>query len=130
MSQENVEIVRRIFALNSREFSEDSFELMAPDFELDMSDARGPYRGVLGRTAAQRFFREFIASWESFVQDAEFIDAGDRVVTPFVIRPQGRSGIEVAATGTYVWTIQDGLVAHLRLYQDRAEALEAVGLSE
>lgn len=102
MSQENVKIVRRIFDLVALGAMEESWDLMAPDFELDLSAGKGPYRGVYARAAAQRFLREFVASWESFVQDADFIDAGDRVVTPFVIRPQGRDGIEVVATGTYV----------------------------
>ncbi len=130
MSREDVEIVRRIFDLVGRGAMEESWSLMARDFVLDMSAAKGPYRGVYERADAQEFLKEFTAIWESFEQDVEFIDAGDRVVTPFVFRSRGRSGIEVTARGSYVWTVKDGLVSHCRLYQDHADALEAAGLAD
>jgi len=40
------------------------------------------------------------------------------------------SGVEVEATGAQVWTIRDGKFQRAKLYQSKAEALEAVGLSE
>jgi ketosteroid isomerase-like protein len=43
---------------------------------------------------------------------------------------QGRDGIEVAARSVAVVTLRDGRIAGWRLYQERAEALEAVGLRE
>ena len=47
------------------------------------------------------------------------------------VRMRGRgSGVEVEATGAQVWTIRDGKFQRAKLYQSKAEALEAVGLSE
>ena len=43
---------------------------------------------------------------------------------------RGREGVEVAARSTSVYTIENGLISRLQMFQERAEALEAVGLSE
>jgi hypothetical protein len=43
---------------------------------------------------------------------------------------RGRDGIETTAGGKQVWTIRDGAVERLVMYQERHEALEAAGLSE
>jgi hypothetical protein len=43
---------------------------------------------------------------------------------------RGRDGIEVTARNTSVYTLEDGLITRLRMFQERAEALEATGLAE
>jgi hypothetical protein len=43
---------------------------------------------------------------------------------------RGRDGIEVSARVTQVWTVRGGTLVRMRMYQERQEALEAVGLSE
>jgi ketosteroid isomerase-like protein len=71
------------------------------------------------------------AHWESFAIGAdELIDAGEAVVMPFANVARGRDGIEVEARGFWVWTIREGLIVRVCLYQERHEALDAVGLSE
>jgi ketosteroid isomerase-like protein len=40
------------------------------------------------------------------------------------------SGVPVEARGAHEITIRDGVVVRLKVYRDRDEALEAVGLSE
>ena len=131
MSRENVELIRgRIDALN-REDWDAAFKDAAPDAEFDLSRAVGVVRGVYGLPQMQRILEEFRSAWESdqFGAD-EFIDAGEHVVTPFTNHLRGRDGIEVEARGIWVWTIRDGAIVRVCLYQERAEALEAVGLSE
>ena len=44
--------------------------------------------------------------------------------------PTGRDGIEVGSRPTLVWTIRDGAIERVSMYQERQDALEAVGLSE
>jgi ketosteroid isomerase-like protein len=79
----------------------------------------------------RRLFDEYVGSWKDFQLGAdEFIDAGDDVVVPFTNRVRGRDGIELQGRGSFVWTIRDGAVVRACLYQERAEALEAAGLSE
>jgi ketosteroid isomerase-like protein len=40
------------------------------------------------------------------------------------------SGIKVENEGATVFTVEDGQIAHARVYADRAEALKAAGLRE
>ena len=131
MSQENVEIVRAAIDAYNRGDLDAAFKDAAPGYEIDMSRAVGVIRGVYGLPQLRRILEEFRSAWESdqFGAD-EFIDAGEHVVTPFTNRLRGRDGIEVEARGIWVWTIRDGAMERLTLYQDRQEALEAAGLSE
>ena len=79
----------------------------------------------------QSLLATFRDSWESFTIGAdELIDAGDDVGMPFTNVARGRGGIEVQARGIWVWTIRDRSIVRACLYQDRHEALQAVGLSE
>ena len=43
---------------------------------------------------------------------------------------KGREGIEITASTTWVWTIRDGAIGRVSMYQERQEALEAAELSE
>jgi ketosteroid isomerase-like protein len=130
MSQENVEIVRAAFVAV---FSTGDVRAgpigTAPGYEVDLSRMISPLRGVYDADEARRVFREFAQSWDSQrYEPDEFIDAGEHVVTPFTSYHRGRQGIEVRARAAFVWTIRDGQVARLCFYQEREEALEAVGL--
>ena len=61
----------------------------------------------------------------------ELIDAGDQVLAVIREREIGRaSGVPVETTHLVVWTLANGKVTRLQVFDDRAEALEAAGLSE
>jgi ketosteroid isomerase-like protein len=131
MSQENVEIVRACLEDFSRGDFHAAFANTTPDFELDLSRALGPYRGVYGAGEYREIVDEFSSNWEEQRLAAdEFIVAQEHVVTPFTNRISGRDGMEVEARGTWLWTIRNGSLAKLCLYQDLSEALEAAGLSD
>jgi hypothetical protein len=40
------------------------------------------------------------------------------------------SGVQVDATAAQIWTITDGKARRIKLFQSKAEALEAAGLRE
>jgi ketosteroid isomerase-like protein len=50
-------------------------------------------------------------------------------VVPWAMHGRGRDGIELVARFTFVFTIRNGAIERITLYQEREEALEAVGLS-
>jgi ketosteroid isomerase-like protein len=132
MSQENVEIVRAgIEAWNQRDLNTwlGSFR---PDAEIDWSRARGPLKGVYrGRGEVETLWNEFYSTFEeAHIEAYGFADAGSKVVVSNTTHFRGREGIEVSASSTWVFTVKDGQFTCLRLFQERAEALEAVGLSE
>jgi ketosteroid isomerase-like protein len=131
MSQENVEIIRGAIDAYNRGDFDAVLKNAAPDFEFDLSRAVGPDIGIYRLDQMPGFIREVAASWESLrLEPDEFIDAGEQVVMPFTVHAQGRDGIAVRQTRvTWLWTIRDGAVVRVCMYQERQEALEAAGLS-
>jgi len=134
MSQENVEIVRRAYEAFNREGVDALLENFHPDLEYDLTAAIGPFAGMYhGRAAVRRFLADYFESWEYVrMQPEAFIEVGeDHVVVPLGLHMRGKgSGVEVSAETLNVWTIRDRKAARVAVYNDRAKALEAVGLSE
>jgi ketosteroid isomerase-like protein len=127
-----VEIIRRgIDAFNRRDLDE-LLQTYDPDAEVDWSRSPGLEAGIYrGRQAVRDFWNTFLATWERVtVSVDEFIECGESVVVPSRTHFRGRNGIEVDAYGVFVVTLRDGRVVEWRLFGDRAEALEAVGLLE
>ena len=60
----------------------------------------------------------------------DFTEAGSEVVVSNTVHFRGREGIEVIASSGLVFTVENGQITRLRLFQERAEAFEAAGLSE
>jgi ketosteroid isomerase-like protein len=133
MSQENVEIVKRCMKFWEDRDWAPAHELLDPDVEIDLSrNVFNPdvYRGIAG---FQRMVSVVDDIWDHFrVVTHGFVDAGDHVVTEVTISGKGReSGVDVSMQIFQVWTFRNSKVVRLvGGYRDRAEALEAVGLSE
>ena len=125
---ENVEVVRRtVDAINRADFDA-VVDAMTDDFELDFSNSRGPLAGIYGREQIKEFLSSFFEAWKSVVfEPVELIDfPDDRVLQVGHLRTQGQeSGAAVGARGATAWTIRDGKVAAVKLYQSKEEALEA-----
>jgi ketosteroid isomerase-like protein len=132
MSQENVEVVQRHNeAWNGRDLMT-LLTLWRSDAEIDWSRSRGPLKGVYcGHRELETFWNEF---WSTFaevqVETHGFTEAGSEVVTSNTAHMLGRHGIEVIAGSTFVYTVENGRIARLRMFQEPAEALEAAGLAE
>ena len=134
MSQENVEIVRRAYEALSREGLDAAFENVHPDAQYDLSAAIGPYAGIYyGREVILGFLKDYFGTWEYIdVQPEDFIEAEeDRVVVPTRARARGKeSGVAIEARPTAIWTVLDGKIVRIAVFNDKAEALVAAGLSE
>jgi len=132
LSQENVEIVRAVLDAAIRGDWESAFRDAAPNWELDWSRTRGPeVPGVYRGEEAQRVLIDFVESWQSVrTEPHEFIEVGEHVIAPTTEHYVGRDGIKVQARNTWTWTIRDGMIVRTCLYQDKQEALKAVGLEE
>jgi ketosteroid isomerase-like protein len=131
MSDANLKLVRRAFAALNRRDVEAFLADTDPDVVTDWSRAKGPERGTFqGREEVAGFLRSW---WDAFDESEivvdELIDAGDQVVSAFHGRQRGRgSGAVVEGRGSVlVWTFKDGRVVAATLYQNRDEALAAVG---
>ena len=131
MSQENVEIVRAAIDAWSRGDWDTALRNAAPDLEYDLSRAPGPFRGVYRRDQVPQAWADLTEGLTSpRIEPHDFIEAGEHVVVPWTFHARGRDGIEVQARTTWSFTIRDGAVERICLYQEQQEALEVAGLSE
>ena len=133
MSQENVKIVRNVYAMLDRGDAE-PWDLLPPDFVFDFSRRLIDPVVLRGAKQADAFYRDLTATWAEGprVEVEKLIDAGDKVLV--LIRFGGRgkmSGADVETLVWNVWTFHDGEpVGWTYFGEDQAAALEAVGLSE
>ena len=133
MSQENVEIVRRV----TSEFTETQqlSELVAPDLVWDLSSwpAWSGQQEFYGRDGFMAFFAEWTEAYEEWDQEIEgIIDAGGSQVVE-TTRQRGRlSGSDTWVEWRYaiVYSVEEGLIRRAKLYATVEEALEAAGLRE
>jgi ketosteroid isomerase-like protein len=134
MSQENVEIVLQgIEAFNRRDV--DAFvALVSPDVEWEDSVFWSEHARIHTGEAELRewFNRVVVEPWESLHFEVEEItEAGDdRVFFGALLTTRGKgSGVETQVRGWSVMWITNGMVTRRQVFLDRAEALEAAGLS-
>ena len=127
MSQENVEIVRHAYEAFLRGDFAGALAKWHPDVEMDgrnLPDG-AVYRGHEG-------IREHIERWANMWEDWRVIDAGGDCVV-VLTHERGRnkaSGMELDALHAELYTVRDGQIVRWQGFSDRAEALEAAGLSE
>jgi ketosteroid isomerase-like protein len=136
MSAENVELVRRIYAWMAAGEAERSFAVYDEAIEWDLT--RAPFVLQLGFEAVSRGhdairagMRAWLEAWDriEYVLD-DLIDAGDRVLALVHLRASGRaSRVPVSYDHPMLWTVRDGMVTRVQVFGDRAEALQAAGLS-
>jgi ketosteroid isomerase-like protein len=135
MSQENVEIVRAVFAAWNAGDMEALFAHFHPELVYHpRADEPDPSPHV-GRDVYERLVHEFVDSFSEVTFEVlELIDAGDHVIASSVLHAvlhgQGSASAGVSDTYVFVFKLRDGLGVEGWEYRTRQEALEAVGLSE
>ena len=131
MSQENVELTRRVFqAFNDRDLD----TLLAglhDDVEAfpRLAAVEGGYRGHDG---VRRWWEQLLGAFPDFhAEILEVRDLGEFMVVVLRVRGRGaESDTPLDATIWHVNQFRDGKVIRWRVYTTESEALEAVGLSE
>jgi ketosteroid isomerase-like protein len=135
MSEENVEIVRRMNQALNRGNPEVAVPLLDPDVEWEENNPVWPgldsvYRG---HTGVARWLKEAVFEpWQSFENEVlDYTDLGDHVLMLSHLRGKGRwSGIEVDMPIYNLFTMRGDKIVRRRIYQDRDAALKAAGQSE
>jgi hypothetical protein len=145
MSQENVDLVRALIPTPETDVAalfrderlfraaiEALGDVFDPGFEsVALWEGEGAtYAGVEG---FRLLWLEWLQPWATYRVHAvdDLIDAGDRVVV--LARDRGRRNdmeAEVELIAGSVWTVRDAKLVRVEFCNDRAEALEAAGLSE
>ena len=143
MSEESVELVKRLLQMFASREHEAVFAFYDTDIEWDATnfsgesaipvpdDLQGIYHGHEG---VRTYWRRWLQAWADLEFEVDdVLDAGDNVVA--LIRNQRqwgrRSGIvtEVPPYGL-VFTIRDGKVVRWRAFSDERSALKAAGLRD
>ncbi len=134
MSQENVEVVRRLIDDWNGRDREAWMALSHPDVEWSSAILRQVEGGDAvhrGRAEVGQFWDEWHALWDLDIEVSESRDLGDTVLVLAQLRTRGKSsGAEVERSIGYTFEFEDGLVRRARAYPSPEEALEAAGLSE
>jgi ketosteroid isomerase-like protein len=133
MSQENVEIVRRLYAVGVIDGNPDALrDVLDPEVVyVNPPEAVEPgrRRGVEGMLTAIENLADSFESTEHRVN--EVFDAGDAVVASVTFHALGRdSGAQLTQEEAHTWTFRNGKVISFEWGRDLHAALKAVGLSE
>ena len=124
MSEENVELVRRIYEAweqeeSARDFIAEDIEYVNPSYAVEPGTRRG-----------RKSFRVIRDTYEDFqIQVERYVDAGEEVVVLAQYKASGPgSGVPVSGEHGYVWTVRDGQAVRFQWFQSHREALEAAGI--
>jgi ketosteroid isomerase-like protein len=130
MSQENVEIVRRLVqAFYGRDVETVTSTLDAEiEFESALVEHK-TYRGMAGMSEYRRDLDDAWAEWRS--EGDRFLSAGpESVVHLYRIVGIGKgSGVPVAQDIAILWTLRAGRIVRGKVFLDQQDALEAAGLA-
>ena len=137
MSEENVEIIRRMYEDSASRGSFAVPDAYHPEVVVDMS--RAPCRHVIGggvyhgHDGLRTFYRLWNDAWE-IVESVleEVVDAGERVITFETMRGRGRaSGATVELHECGIWVLRGGKVVRVDwLDAANKEDLRAAGLAD
>jgi ketosteroid isomerase-like protein len=135
MSQENVEIVRRLLDAFNRQDATGAAELWAADGKWRPAFIGGGllegavFRGPRG---AVEFVELQAETWESVVAEpVRMQDLGDTVLVEVHLSAVGRgSGVPVERVTWNVFEVVDGKATSGTVYTSKEQALKAVGLEE
>ena len=133
MSRKGVEMVRATMEAWNRGDWDGALAHTSPDFVLDNSRALGEWRGVhRGADQVRQMWQTFTEPWENVrIEVSEFIEVDEHLVlTRMKAQFVGRDGIELPGPvrSGWLWTVRDGALVKLVVYNDLDEALEAAGL--
>ena len=132
MSEENVEAVRRGYAAWLEGGVDAIIPLLDPEIRWSQDPSFPGAKTYVGHEGVREWDAWLDESFEERRVEVErLIDGGDRVMALVVVHTRGRgSGAETRTPMAHLWTLRNGMGVRVQFYLDRAEALEAAGLSE
>jgi ketosteroid isomerase-like protein len=135
MSQENVEVVRRMLASYSTGDPEEWLDAWRDDAEwtaTGFGPVEGKQRVYRGHAGLRLFWADALEAFAEIRVDAsDFRDVGDLVLVLGKLTGEGAaSGAPFATPLAWLFEVRDRKIVRGHDYLDRAQALEAAGLSE
>jgi ketosteroid isomerase-like protein len=132
ISEENVEIIKRLKAAFNAKDLEAFAALTTPDFEWTTAMMAVEGEVFWGREGIEKYFEKMREVWEDFRGFAtDYRDLGERVLWIGRLEGRGRaSGLRLDVALDVLYDVRDGKISRMRSYLDHSEALQAAGLSE
>jgi ketosteroid isomerase-like protein len=133
MSQENVDVVRRVIEASGRGDVDVVLSLLSSDFVYRPIATFTDTQERRGLDGFRRHINEFREAWgDDFAMHAETIrEYGDALVALTRFTGHARaSGIEISGGVFQVYRFRDGQIARVEEFTDRNDALKAAGLEE
>jgi ketosteroid isomerase-like protein len=132
MSQENAEVVRRLYAgWEKGDFATET-DAYDPKVEL-VVDVGFEQTTATGFDEMRRVWREHLTLWESWSPGPieRLVEAGDHVVVASALRARSKRGHSIASQDAgAAFTFRAGRIVRIVATDRLAKAFEAVGLSE
>jgi ketosteroid isomerase-like protein len=130
MSQESVEIVRRLYDAFARADFEMALSYLDPEIEFSQPPEMpggGTYHGPEGVING---LAKWLGAWDDYVvQVQDMIDLGDQVMARTRHRGRGKgSGVELEQEMFDLVTLNGAKIVRISMYLNKAQALEAAGL--
>jgi uncharacterized protein len=132
-SHDNVELLRRFYESFNQQDIDAVLELCTEDVEIyknpevvEMVSALTPR----GQERVAQYLRGWLDSWSDYnARPKEFLQTGEDVAVLTQLRARGKnSQFEISGEMADVFTVHDGRIARLRLYVERRDALDSLGL--
>jgi ketosteroid isomerase-like protein len=133
MSQEDIWVVKQLFAAATRGDVEGVVACAAPDVVIDRAAHPSAHRGVAyfeGHEGIREYFAMLDERWCGRAEVQKFVDTNDGVVVSVHLSAGPTSMLTLGPSAAWVAQVRDGKVVRLTIYRTQARALEAVGLSE
>jgi ketosteroid isomerase-like protein len=131
MSQESVDVVRRMYDAFQSGDAEGAVDHFAPDVTVDATTRPDGEVGK-GRESLWKIITSWVTAFEEWSEEIEEIrDLGDHVLVAATQRGRGKgSGVETELRYALLYRVEDGKISGMTFYDDVAGALEAVGRRE
>jgi ketosteroid isomerase-like protein len=152
VSQENLDVVRRCFEALERAFDaywrephsiadamragelppewQEGWDYIHPEVEWETVFLRETFRGHLEAARAWDDFLRWATDYRPHLEEVEDLGS-DRVLGVIALAGQGKgSDARMDARFYDVFTIRDGMIARLKEYTSREEAMDAAGAGE
>jgi len=132
MSQENVEVVRRVYDALDHSDWDAAFEAAEPDLELIPPDQSPVSARVRGVDEVRAWIADQQETVGNLAIDVEELIEADECIVALIrlrVRPRGTDA-DFELRIAHLWTLRDGKLTRCEVFPERENALEAAGLRE
>ncbi len=126
MSEENIEIVRKMYEAYVRGDMDRALAFFHEDVEADFS-IRVDSGVSTGRDELAKVVGSWIGAWDDYQEEIDEVhDFGSAICLVVTQRGRGKgSGVELANQFATVYEFTDGLITGVTMFDSREKALEA-----